>query len=247
MSLILEVKNLKKYFPIERGIFRQSRGFVKAIDGISFNVQKATTLGIVGKSGSGKSTLAKLLLRLIPLTSGEIVYSPKEITDFRKDVQIIFQNPYQSLNPRMRILDILTEPLLIHRLAPLEITKRQDKKTRFLTGLANKRESRERILVSLESVGLNKDVLARFPIEFSGGQRQRICLARSLILEPKFLILDEPISSLDLTRQVEILDLLKRLKSKLGLTYLFITHNLNLLKEISDSILVIDKGRIKQG
>ena len=227
MSLILEVKNLKKYFPVERGIFRQSRGFVKAIDGLSFNVQRAMTLGIMGRSGSGKTTLAKLLLKLIPPTSGEIIYNSDEITNFRKDVQIIFQNPYQSLNPKMRILDILTEPLLIHR-------------------LANKRESRVRVLASLESVGMNGDVLSRFPLEFSGGQRQRICLARSLILEPKFLILDEPISSLDLTRQVEILDLLKRLKNKLGLTYLFITHNLNLLKEISDSILVIDKGKIIQ-
>jgi len=228
MSLILEVKELKKYFPIERGIFRQARGFVRAIDGINFAVRKATTLGIVGKSGSGKTTLAKLLLRLIPLTSGEIVYSPKEITDFRKDVQIIFQNPYQSLNPKMRIRDILIEPLIVH-------------------DLSDKQESIDRIAANLESVGLGKDILNRFPIEFSGGQRQRICLARCLLLEPKFLILDEPISSLDLTRQVEILDLLKRLKSKLCLTYLFITHNLNLLKEISDSILVIDKGRIKQG
>jgi ABC-type glutathione transport system ATPase component len=225
VSLIVEVKNLKKYFPVERGAFRQACGWVKAIDGISFNVQKATTLGIVGRSGSGKTTLAKLLLKLIPPTSGEIMYNPVEISNFRRDVQIIFQNPYQSLNPKMHIRDILIEPLIIHR-------------------LSNGRESKSKVLNSLESVGLNQDILNRFPIEFSGGQRQRICLARSLILQPKFLILDEPISSLDLTRQVEILDLLKRLKSKLHLTYVFITHNLNLLKEISDLILVIDKGRI---
>ncbi len=216
---------MRKYFPVERGVLRRVRGFVKAIDGINFNVRKAATLGIAGRSGSGKTTLAKLLLKLIPPTSGEIAYNPEEITNFRKDVQIIFQNPYQSLNPRMCIRDILTEPLIVHR-------------------IANKKESRSRISKSLENVGLDEDVLNRFPIEFSGGQRQRICLARSLLLEPKFLVLDEPISSLDLTRQVEILDLLKRLKSKLRLTYVFITHNLNLLKEISDSILVIDKGKI---
>ena len=222
---MLEVKNLRKYFPIERGILRQTRGWVKAIDGINFNVKKTTILGIVGRSGSGKTTLAKLLLKLIPPTSGEIVYNAQEITNFRKDVQIIFQNPYQSLNPKMCIGDILAEPLIIHR-------------------MSDKGNSIKMVLRSLESVGLNKDVLGRFPIEFSGGQRQRICLARALLLEPKFLILDEPISSLDLTRQVEILDLLKHLKSKFNLTYIFITHNLHLLKEISDSIIVIDKGRI---
>jgi len=222
---MLEVKNLRKYFPIERGILRQTRGWVKAIDGINFNVKKTTILGIVGRSGSGKTTLAKLLLKLIPPTSGEIVYNAQEITNFRKDVQIIFQNPYQSLNPKMCIGDILAEPLIIHR-------------------MSDRGNSIKMVLRSLESVGLNKDVLGRFPIEFSGGQRQRICLARALLLEPKFLILDEPISSLDLTRQVEILDLLKHLKSKFNLTYIFITHNLHLLKEISDSIIVIDKGRI---
>lgn len=247
MPPILEVRNLRKYFPIERGIFQRTRGFVKAIDGISFEVKKAATLGIVGKSGSGKSTLAKLLLKLILPTGGQIIYNPQEITNFRKDVQIIFQNPYQSLSPKMRIKDILTEPLLIHHLAPLEIPKHQEKKGRFLTGRADKAETINRILSILESVGLNEDILKRLPIEFSGGQRQRICLARSLILEPKFLILDEPISSLDLTRQVEILDLLKRLKEKFHLTYLFITHNLGLLKQISDSILVIDKGRVQLG
>jgi len=225
MSLIVEVRNLKKYFPIERGYFLSSKGFTKAIDDISFVVNKKTTLGIMGRSGSGKTTLAKILLRLIPPTSGEVIYNPEEITNFRKDVQIIFQNPYQSLNPKMQIKDILLEPLLIHR-------------------ICNKEESRKKILKILKAVGLEEDVLNRFPIEFSGGQRQRICLARSLILEPKFLILDEPVSSLDLTRQVEILDLFNKLKNEFGLTYVFITHNLALLNEISDSILLIEKGRI---
>ena len=244
MSLIVEVRDLRKYFPIERGVFRRGRGFIKAIDGISFSVKKQATLGIVGRSGSGKTTLAKLLLKLIPATSGQIIYNPEEITNFRKDVQIIFQNPYQSLSPKMRIWDILTEPLIIHRLTPLERKLNPRDRFSFLTGLINRRESKNKVLAALKSVGLDGDILNRFPIEFSGGQRQRICLARSLILEPKFLILDEPVSSLDSTRQVEILDLLKRLKRELCLTYAFITHNLNLLKEISDSILAIDKGKI---
>ena len=226
MSLILEVRNLRKYFPIERGIFRQGHGWIKAIDGVSFEVERAASLGIAGRSGSGKSTLAKLLLRLITPTSGEIIYNPKEITNFRKDVQIIFQNPYQSLNPKMRIWDILAEPLLIHH-------------------LASRRGLRERVRRGLESVGLDEGILTRLPAEFSGGQRQRICLARALLLEPKFLILDEPVSSLDLTRQVEILNLLKRLKEKYAFTYIFITHSLNLLKQICNSMLIIDQGRIK--
>ncbi|MBU0549255.1 MAG: dipeptide/oligopeptide/nickel ABC transporter ATP-binding protein [Candidatus Omnitrophica bacterium] len=225
MSLMLEVKNLKKYFPVERGIFRSSRGFVKALDGVSFKVEKASTLGIVGRSGSGKTTLAKLLVGLIEPTQGEIIYNQRQIKNFRKEVQIIFQNPYQSLNPKMRIRDILREPLAIH--CP-----------------ANKKNFKNMILMTLESVGLDEGILRRYPVEFSGGQRQRICLARSLILRPKFLILDEPVSSLDLTRQVEILDLLKSLKDKFSLTYIFITHNLALLKEISDSIMAIDKGRV---
>ncbi len=225
MSVILEVRDLKKHFPVERGIFQQVSGFVRAVDGVSFNVRKATTLGVVGRSGSGKTTLAKLLVRLIVPSSGEIIYNPTEIINFRKDVQIIFQNPYQSLDPRMCIRDILSEPLIIHR-------------------DAGKGELKDRVLSSLEWVGLSAAILNRRPVQFSGGQRQRICLARSLILRPKFLILDEPISSLDLTRQIEILDLLKSLKRRFRLTYIFITHNLALLKEISDSILNIDKGKI---
>ena len=222
---ILQVKNLHKHFFIQRGMFKKVRGKVLAVDGISFEVKAAQTLGIVGKSGSGKTTLAKLILGLITPTSGQILYNPEIIKDFRKDAQAIFQNPYQSLDPKMRIWDILIEPLIIHR-------------------QTNKKNLRPRVLESIQSVGLEEDILTRLPIEFSGGQRQRICLARSLMLEPKFLILDEPISSLDLTRQVEILDLLKQLKEKYSFTYVFITHNRKLLKEIADSVLVIEKGRI---
>lgn len=223
--MIVEVKNLKKYFPIERGIFLKTRGLVKAIDGISFSVEKGTTLGVAGRSGSGKTTLAKLLAKLTLPTSGEIIYNPAEIVNLRKDVQIIFQNPYQSLDPRMRIRDILVEPLIIHR-------------------IVRKAGLDDRLSQILKSVGLNKDVLGRLPVEFSGGQRQRICLARSLILKPKFVILDEPVSSLDLTLQAEILDLLKSLKKRFSLTYIFITHNPALLKEMSDTILRIEKGRL---
>lgn len=225
MSLLVEVRNLRKYFPIERGVFRKTRGFIKAIDGISFGVEKGKTLGIVGLSGSGKTTLAKLLLRLILPTSGEIIYNPAEIANFRRDVQIIFQNPYQSLDPKMRIGAALTEPLIVHRLCP-------------------KFEFRQRLISQLQAVGLAEEVLIRLPSEFSGGQRQRICLARALILQPKFLILDEPVSSLDLTRQIEIIDLLRNLKNRFNLSYVFISHNLKLVKEIADSVLVLEDGRI---
>lgn len=221
------MRDVKKYFSIERGMLRRTKGFVKAIDGISFSVKQNQTVGIVGRSGSGKSTLAKLLVRLMLPTSGTVVYDAAAIQHFRRDVQIIFQNPYQSLNPRMRIKHILEEPLIIHKLVDASNIK-------------------QLISATLESVGLNDTILQRFPIEFSGGQRQRICLARSLILKPKFLVLDEPVSSLDLTMQAEILDMLKRLKEEFKLTYLFITHNLNLLNTIADQILVIEKGRILQ-
>jgi ABC-type glutathione transport system ATPase component len=222
--MFLEVKNLKKYFPLERGLLYRQKGVIKAIDDISFSMNKLETLGIVGPSGSGKSTLAKLLAKLIPPTSGEIIYS-EEITDLRSDVSIIFQNPYNSLNPRMRIIDILSEPLLIHR-------------------RADRKQSRSQVIDFLSTVGLKEDILLRYPAEFSGGQRQRICLTRGLILKPKFVILDEPISSLDLTQQADILDLLIALKEKLSLTYIFISHNLKVVELIADRIVTISAGKI---
>jgi len=223
--MILEAKGITKYFSLERGMFKQAAGMVKALDNVSFSVNEFSTLGVVGESGSGKTTLAKIILKLIPMTSGEIIFNQDLITDFRKDVQIIFQNPYNSLNPKMRIIDILTEPLLIHKILAKKKFKDGGKQL-------------------LELVGLEKDALYRYPIEFSGGQRQRICIARALASEPKFIVLDEPISSLDLTIQAQMLDLFLELKERLKLTYIFISHNLAVIKHISDSLIVMQNGLI---
>ena len=227
--MILEAKDIKKYFTIERGAFKKESGIVKAVDGVSFSVDEFKTTGIVGESGSGKTTLAKIILKLIPPTSGEVIFNREIIKDFTKDVQIIFQNPYNSLNPKMRILDLISEPLLVHRMA---------------RGAGLKDKAAE----LLQMVGLEANVLSRYPIEFSGGQRQRICIARALASEPKLIVLDEPISSLDLTIQWSILELFLKLKEKFKLTYIFISHNLAVIKHSSDSVMVMKNGRlIEQG
>lgn len=214
--MILEVKDLvKEYRP---------RG-VRALDGISFSVAEKSCLGIVGESGSGKTTLAKILLKLIPSTSGEVRFDPAQIRNFRKDVQIVFQNPFNSLNPKMRIGSALAEPLLIHRIIGR-------------SGL------RQKINGLLTQVGLEPDAALRYPREFSGGQRQRICIARALACEPKILVCDEPISSLDLTVQAQMLELFRQLKTRFELTYLFISHNLALIRHIADTVIVMERGRI---
>lgn len=223
--MILEAVDITKNFSIEQGAFKQETGKVRALNKINFVLQEFTTLGVVGESGSGKTTLAKIILKLIPPSSGEIIFNADMIRDFRKDLQIIFQNPYNSLNPKMRIFDILKEPLLIHEIVPSKLFK-------------------ERVVELLRSVGLDELALNRYPIEFSGGQRQRICIARSLASEPKLIVLDEPISSLDLTIQAEMLDLFSRLKQNLRLTYIFITHNLAVVKSMADKIIVMQNGRI---
>ncbi|MDD5431989.1 MAG: ATP-binding cassette domain-containing protein [Candidatus Omnitrophica bacterium] len=222
---IVQIKNVSKDFIVERGLFKSEGGIVKALDNISFEVGQFETLGIVGESGSGKTTLAKVILDLIKPTSGEVVFNSSLINNFRKDVQIIFQNPYNSLNPKMRIIDILSEPLLIHKIV---------EKGRF----------HSKAMELLNMVGLENSVLGRYPIEFSGGQRQRICIARSLASNPKFLVLDEPISSLDLTIQAEMLELFTKLKRELSLTYIFISHNLAVIKYLSDKVIVMQNGRI---
>ena len=191
--MILEAKNITKYYEAQQGLFVSGKAIVKALDGVSFVVDEFDSLGLVGESGCGKTTLAKIILGLIPATSGEIRFDPKVITDFRKDVQIIFQNPYNSQNPRMRIFDTIAEPLIIHK-------------------IVSKKEIKPRVIELLKMVGLGENALSRYPIEFSGGQRQRICLARALAVQPKLLVLDEPISSLDLTVQAEMLDLFLELK-----------------------------------
>jgi len=227
--MILEAKDIKKYFTIERGAFKKESGIVKAVDGVSFSVDEFKTTGIVGESGSGKTTLAKIILKLIPPTSGEVIFNREIIKDFTKDVQIIFQNPYNSLNPKMRILDLISEPLLVHRMA---------------RGAGLKDKAAE----LLQMVGLEANVLSRYPIEFSGGQRQRICIARALASEPKLIVLDEPISSLDLTIQWSILELFLKLKEKFKLTYIFISHNLAVIKHAADSVMVMKNGRlVEQG
>lgn len=223
--MILDVIRVSKYFSIERGIFRAEAGMVKALDEVSFSVEEFTTLGIVGESGSGKTTLAKIILDLIPATTGEIFFNAEFIRDFRKDAQIIFQNPYNSLNPKMRIFDIICEPMIIHK-------------------TIDKKHLKDKIVELLETVSLNGDILKRYPHEFSGGQRQRICIARALASEPKFLVLDEPISSLDLTIQAKLLDLFIELKKKFQLTYIFISHNLGVIKYISDEVIVMQNGKI---
>jgi len=223
--MLVELKDIRKYFPIERGAFKQELGLVKALDGVSFNLQEFKSLGVVGESGSGKTTLAKIILKLIPATSGEVAFDEKRITNFRKDVQIIFQNPYNSLNPKMRIIDIVSEPLLIHHI------------------VAAKRRA-TRAVELLKMAGLDGSSLDRYPKEFSGGQRQRICIARALASEPKLLILDEPISSLDLTIQAKLLDLFAQLKERFKLTYIFISHNLAVIKHIADTVIVMREGKI---
>ena len=223
--MILELKNISKYFTLQRGFFKSGAGKVMALKDISFSVDELSTLAIAGESGSGKTTLAKIILKLIPPTSGEIMFNSEKITNFRKDVQIIFQNPYNSLNPKMRIIDILSEPLLIHQITGRKFFK-------------------DKVSELLKMVGLNGDILNRYPIEFSGGQRQRICIARALATGPKLIVLDEPISSLDLTVQAQMLDLFLELKNKLKLTYIFISHNLAVIRHIADEVMLVQNGRI---
>ncbi|MFH1440610.1 MAG: ATP-binding cassette domain-containing protein [Candidatus Omnitrophota bacterium] len=223
--MILEVSNITKRFLIERGVFKKESGSLAALNNISFKLDEFKTLGIVGESGSGKTTLAKIILKLIVPTSGEVIFDEKQIINFRKDVQIIFQNPYNSLNPKMRVFDIISEPLLIHNIISRKFIK-------------------NRVIELLRMVNLDESILQRLPIEFSGGQRQRICIARALASEPKFIVFDEPISSLDLTIQAQMLDLFQELKTRLKLTYIFISHNLAVVKIIADSVIVMKDGAI---
>ncbi|MCK9594224.1 MAG: ATP-binding cassette domain-containing protein [Candidatus Omnitrophica bacterium] len=223
--MILELKNVTKSFPGQQGLISRPGRVFNALDNVSFKVDEFTTLGIVGESGSGKTTLAKIILDLIPLTSGEVIFNRELIGDFRKDVQIIFQNPYNSLDPKMRIKEMLFEPLSIHKIAH---------------GSARLKKAIE----LLQMVEMDETALNRYPAEFSGGQRQMICIARALASEPRLLVLDEPVSSLDLTIQARILELLARLKQKFRLTYIFISHNLGVVKYMADSVAVMREGKV---
>ena len=231
---LLEVKNLVKHFPITKGIiFSKQVGAVKAVDGISFTVNRGETLGLVGESGCGKTTTGRVILRLIEPTSGEVWFDGKnvperrkaDLPELRKDMQIIFQDPYASLNPRMTVGDIIAEPLHIH-------------------GLAKGKEREKRVQKLLDVVGLSSFHARRFPHEFSGGQRQRIGIARALAVNPKLIICDEPVSALDVSIQAQVINLLQDLQKEFGLTYLFIAHDLSVVKHISDRVAVMYLGKI---
>lgn len=236
MGTLLEVNNLKKYFKAHDEANRSAKVYVKAVDDISFCINQDETLGLVGESGSGKSTLGRALLRLIEPDSGEILYngqeinslSRKEMQKLRKEMQIIFQDPYSSLNPRKTICQIVEEPLIIHGLK------------------YSKTERTERVREIMHLVGLNDEQMERYPHEFSGGQRQRVGIARALIMEPKFIVCDEPVSALDVSVQSQVINLLCDLQERLGLTYLFIAHGLNVVKYVSDRIAVMYLGKIME-
>ncbi len=233
-EVLLEVRDLVKHFPITKGIVISKKvGAVKAVDGVSFYINRGETLGLVGESGCGKSTTGRLILRLIEATSGEISFEGRnvlklgreEMRELRKDMQIIFQDPYASLNPRMTVGDIIGEPMEIHR-------------------IARGREKDRRVRELLEVVGLSPLHARRYPHEFSGGQRQRIGVARALAVNPKLIICDEPVSALDVSIQAQVINLLQDLQGEFGLTYLFIAHDLSVVKHIADRVAVMYLGKI---
>ncbi|HEX7229902.1 MAG TPA: dipeptide ABC transporter ATP-binding protein [Candidatus Binatia bacterium] len=232
MSL-LEIHDLKKYFPVSDGLFSRKKGNVKAVDGVNLTINEGETLGLVGESGCGKSTLGRTILRLIEPTSGEVVFhgknllalSARELREMRREMQIIFQDPYASLNPRMRVGDIIGEGLEIHK-------------------LARGKAKRDRIMELLHQVGLREDHYPRYPHEFSGGQRQRIGIARALAVNPKFIVCDEPVSSLDVSIQAQIINLLQELQEKMHLTYLFISHDLRVVEHISHRVAIMYLGKV---
>jgi len=231
---LISVRNLVKRFPIRGGVLSKEVASVKAVSNVSFDIRKGETLGLVGESGCGKSTLGRCVLRLIEPTSGQILFKGQDITNFsvremrklRRNMQIIFQDPYASLNPRMTVEDILGEPLDIH-------------------GVYNsKEERRQRILKLLDLCGLRREAISRYPHEFSGGQRQRVCIARALAVEPEFIVCDEPVSALDVSIQAQIVNLMQDLQKELGLTYLFIAHDLKVVEHISTRVAVMYLGQI---
>lgn len=239
-QVILQVKDLQKLFPIRKGFWRRTVGHVRAVDGVSFDIYEGETLGLVGESGCGKTTTARCILRAIDPTRGQILFRtqsgttvdmlqlrPAELRALRREMQMIFQDPFTSLNPRMTLLDIVGEPLLVH-------------------GMKNRREREERVAELLRLVGLRPEYMRRFPHAFSGGERQRIGIARAIALHPRLVIADEPVSALDVSVQAQILNLLRDLQAELGLTYLFVAHDLSVVKHISNRVAVMYVGRMAE-
>lgn len=232
-EVLLEVKSLKKYYPVKRGLLFKIVNWIKAVDGVSLSIEKGKTMGLVGESGCGKTTLGRSILRLVEPDSGEIFFKGKEITRLsaqkmrmlRQDMQIVFQDPLNSLDPRFSVSGIISEGLRIFE-------------------RLNKRELSERVRELLEIVGLPADAINRYPHEFSGGQRQRLCIARAISLNPSFLVLDEPVSSLDVSIRAQIINLFYELQERFSLSYLFITHDLNVTKLISNDVAVMYLGKI---
>ena len=234
---IVEIKNLKKYYPITAGIFQRVIGHIKAVDDVSFVIPRGKTVGLVGESGCGKTTISKCILRAVDPTSGEIHLNTedgtnnvadmreKDLRPLRRDMQMIFQDPFSSLNPRMNLFDIVSEPLL-------------------LNGVKSRVERQDRVEELLSKVGLRPEYMVRFPHAFSGGQRQRIGIARALALNPSLIVCDEPVSGLDVSVQAQVINLLMDLQDELGLSYLFVSHDLSIVRQISDSIQVMYLGRL---
>jgi len=232
-NLLLQVSDLRKYFPVRRGLLATVQGYVKAVDGVSFEIRKGETLGLVGESGCGKTTAGRTILRLIEPTSGEVLFNgtsvfglkDEDLRKVRKQMQIIFQDPYGSLNPRMTVGGIVMEGMIAH-------------------GMYGRAERIERAQALLARVGLDPEHYYRYPHEFSGGQRQRIGIARALAVEPQFIVCDEPVSALDVSIQAQIINLLSDLKREFGLSYLFIAHDLSVVEHISDRVAVMYLGKI---
>ena len=235
---ILEVRNLTKHFPIKRGLLKRTVGMVKAVDDVSFDIRTGETLGLVGESGCGKTTTSRCLLRAIEPTSGEIMFRTaegnevnvatlpnREMRPLRREMQMIFQDPFSSLNSRMSLLDIVGEPLLVH-------------------GMTNRQERQDRVAELLRLVGLRPEYMQRYPHAFSGGERQRIGIARALALHPRLVVADEPVSALDVSVQAQVINLLMDLQSEFELTYLFVAHDLSVVKQISDRVVVMYVGKI---
>lgn len=234
-TILLETKDLSKYFTAKKGLLNLQPSVVKAVDHVSLSVKRGETLGLVGESGCGKSTLGRTILRLIPATEGQILYNGEDILTYdkkkmwemRRKLQIIFQDPYSSLNPRMTVYDLISAPLEVYR-------------------IGTKEERREMVEEILQEVGLDKQYLNRFPHEFSGGQRQRIGIARALILNPEFVVCDEAVSALDVSVRAQVLNLMRNMQQKKNLTYLFISHDLSVVRHISDRIAVMYLGSVAE-